>query len=389
MRSPRQSERRSARSPHSLTAADYRHLLDLVKVIVWRADARTFQTTFASLQAEELLGYPLAAWTEVANFWFDHVHPDDRQWVVEFMESQVRQHRSYDFEYRMIAADGRTLWLRNIVNVIVEQGRAVELIGTAVDITQRKQMEHETARLRHQLISLSRLSSLGELAVALAHELSQPLGAISSNAETAELLLEPMRSRGGAELAAVIADIRRDVQRAATIIESVRALVQHEILPRHPVEMAAAVTTVTSMLKSLLVSRDIEIVLDLPPTLPKLSGNVIELQQLFYNLILNAIEAIAPVGRTPRRITISARVTPTGQVEAFVSDTGPGIDVSMLPHIFEPLLTNKTGGMGIGLAMCRRIVEACGGEIDAFNNPEGGATLHFTLPAAEHPVAVS
>lgn len=388
MRSRRQSGNRPAPSPHSLTAADYRHLLDLVKVIVWRADARTLQTTFASRQAEALLGYPLSVWTEVPNFWLDHVHPDDRQWVIEFIKSQVHQRRSHDYEYRIIAADGRTLWLRNIVNVIVDDGQPVELIGAAIDITQRKQLEHETARLRRQLISISRLSALGELGVAVAHELSQPLGAIGSNAETAELILEPTRSSGGTELAEVIAEIRRDVQRAAAIMASVRALVRHEIPPRQPVELPTVVATVTSMLESTLISRDIGIVLDLPPALPPVSGNEIELQQLLYNLILNAIEAITQFGRTPRRITVAARVAPTGLVEAFVSDTGSGIDVSMLPRLFEPLATNKTSGLGIGLAMCRRIVEACGGSIHAFNNPDGGATLHFTLPAADLPVVM-
>lgn len=165
-------------------------LLEKVGAIVWHADARTFQTTFVSREAEAILGYPVESWVRVPGFWLDHLHPDDRDWVTEFTRKRVGEQRAHDFEYRMIVADGRTVWLRNIVKVIVQDGVTTGLVGLTVDVTKRKQAEFEAARLRYQLTLANRVTSLGELAATLAHELNQPLGAIVSNAESARLFLD-------------------------------------------------------------------------------------------------------------------------------------------------------------------------------------------------------
>src|SRR5512133_3381530 len=122
----------------------YRELLDTAHAIVWRADARTYQFTFVSAYAETLLGYPLRQWNE-PDFWKEHIHPDDREWVVALCVKATREKRSHEVDYRMIAADGRTLWVRDICNVVIENNQPKELVGVIVDVTKKKEAEQALA----------------------------------------------------------------------------------------------------------------------------------------------------------------------------------------------------------------------------------------------------
>jgi PAS domain S-box-containing protein len=124
-------------------AARFGELLDSVRAVIWRADAQTFRTTFASKQTVDILGFPAEAWSREPDLWLRHIHPDDRDWVTAFSATAVRECRNHAFEYRMIAADGRVVWLRNIVNVIAANGVARELVGVSVDITERKRAEED------------------------------------------------------------------------------------------------------------------------------------------------------------------------------------------------------------------------------------------------------
>ena len=123
------------------------HLLDSVRAIIWRAELPSFRTTFASRQSADILGYPAERWTSDPDWWIQRIHPDDRNWVLKFTSAAVEQHRNHSFDYRMIAADGRIVWLRNIVSVIVEGTQPLEVVGVSVDITERKDAE----RLRDEL----------------------------------------------------------------------------------------------------------------------------------------------------------------------------------------------------------------------------------------------
>ncbi len=146
----------------------YRQLVETVQAIVWRADARTFQFSFVSKEAESLLGYPVERWTAEPTFWTDHIHPDDREWAVSFCAKATQEKKPHEFEYRMIAADGRVIWLRDIVRVVVENDRAKELIGVMVDITERKRAEGELSqRVRQQ----AAVANLGQRALA-GHDLA-------------------------------------------------------------------------------------------------------------------------------------------------------------------------------------------------------------------------
>jgi formate hydrogenlyase transcriptional activator len=148
------SQRKQANSVNHELAQErdrYRELLDLLQAIVWRGSAQTFQFTFISPYAEALLGYPTQRWLDEPNFWREHIHPDDREWTVEFCAKATKEKRSHEFDYRMIAADGRVIWLHDVVHVIVEGDQAAELIGVMVDITEKKQAEEALAQSESRL----------------------------------------------------------------------------------------------------------------------------------------------------------------------------------------------------------------------------------------------
>src|SRR5262249_51554653 len=161
-----------------------RQLLESTHAIPWVADARTWRFTYVGPQAAELLGYPVNAWHQ-DTFWFDHLHPEDRDWASAYCLEHSQQQADYQFEYRMKAADGRTVWLHDIVHVDSENGTPATLRGFLIDVTARRLAEEESRGLREQLARVGRVTAMGELAASIAHEVNQPLCAIVSNAQAA------------------------------------------------------------------------------------------------------------------------------------------------------------------------------------------------------------
>ena len=357
-------------------------LLESVSAIVWRADARTFQTTFVSREAEAILGYPIESWIKVPGFWVSHVHPDDREWVTALSAKAIQEHRMHDFDYRMVVADGRTVWLRNIVKVLVENGNPTELVGVTVDISERKRAEFEAAQLRHQLTHVGRVTSLGELAATLAHELNQPLGAIVSNAEAARLFLDRVPPSID-ELRAILEDIERDGQRAGAIVHRVRLLLQRRTPDMKPLDVAALIEGFVGLARPFFLGRQIDLTAEVPPDLPAPCGDLVQIQQVLINLMLNAIDAVADQPPQERQVRVRAACRDGGGVEFSVTDSGPGIPAETLPHVFEPFFTTKREGMGMGLPICRTIVQSHGGDVRVRNNPAGGTTVVFTLPPCD------
>jgi PAS domain S-box-containing protein len=353
-------------------------VLESVGAIIWRADARTFQTTFVSREAESILGYPIESWIKVPDFWRTHIHPDDRAWVESFSSRAVQERRNHDFEYRMAVANGRIVWLRNIVKVIVENGEAVALVGATVDITQRKQAEFEAAQLRHQLTHAGRVATMGHFAAALAHELNQPLGAVVSNAESALVFLEPeppLLDR----VRVILDDIIRDGKRAGEIVHRMRTFLQQRSFATQPLDLAALVNAVIGLARPLALSRQIDLRVDCEPRLPSY-GDAVQIQQVLLNLIVNAVEAVGDQPPENRQIVVRG-VRHGSSVELSVSDSGRGIPPDVMPHLFDPFFTTKADGLGMGLPISQAIIDAHGGRVDVENRPTGGAIVRVTLPA--------
>ena len=255
------------------------------------------------------------------------------------------------------------------------------VIALVTDISQRRQRELAAAEARSELTHLARIAVLGELGASLAHEINQPLAAILSNAEAAERYLrrEPVDLD---ELRAILADIVADDRRAGEVIRRLRAMLRKEELPHVALDLEEVLRGVLQILRSDFINRGVTLETDLPRGLPPIEGDPVQLQQVLLNLLINACDAMArrPL---PRPLRVSARVGDAdGAVELEIADRGIGIAEQDLERIFEPFVTTKEQGTGLGLAVCKRIVTDHGGTIRARNRPEGGAVVSVTLPAA-------
>jgi two-component system sensor kinase FixL len=264
----------------------------------------------------------------------------------------------------------------------IQGPEGILVLAAVVDLSARKQSEAEASRQRAELAHVARVSTMGELAASVAHELNQPLGAILANAEAAELFLQQDPPAHG-ELRAILADIRQDDERAGEVIRRMRALLRKRELDQQPLEINSVVTDVLHVVSGDAALRKTAISADLAPLLPKILGDRVHLQQVLLNLILNGMDAMAEQPRERRRLSVRTRPGTDGLVELVVTDLGHGIEPDKLPNLFEPFYTTKTNGMGMGLSIARRIIEAHRGRIWAENNGSGGAAFHVTLPVVQ------
>lgn len=310
------------------------------------------------------------------------VHPEHRAAVRSAIETALAGTGDYQAEYRVRLPDGRTRWIAAHGRTEFGANHKPELMsGAVVDTTERRHAELELQQLRGQLAHAGRVSVMGQLAAAMAHELNQPLGAILSNAEAAELFLKQTPPALG-ELRDILVDIRNDDERAGEVIRRMRSLLRRQDLERRPLAINPLIGDVLRLVSADAALRRITVALELAPNLPLIAGDRIHLQQVLLNLILNAMEAIDQHPNGNRRVVVRTSCPGDRAVEISVLDSGPGIEPGNLPHLFEAFFTTKPSGMGMGLAICRQIIEAHSGRIHAENCPDGGAVFRVTLPAA-------
>ena len=246
----------------------------------------------------------------------------------------------------------------------------------------RKKAERETHLLQQEIAHVGRVSMMGQLASTLAHEINQPLGAILRNAEAAEIFLQHA-SPDLVEIRAILADIRKDDQRAGTVIERMRGLLKRSNLDTRPVEVRGLVGDVVALVRADAIPRHVELRVDLPDRLPRVLGDRVHIQQVLLNLVLNGLDAVNGAGGENRCVSLTARLNGMQTIEIAVGDTGHGIPVEKLQQVFDPFFTTKSDGMGMGLPISRTIIEAHGGRLWAENKNAGGAVFRFTLPIAE------
>jgi PAS domain S-box-containing protein len=250
------------------------------------------------------------------------------------------------------------------------------VIITHVDVTRQRRAEQEARLHREELAHALRVATMGEMAASLAHEINQPLTAILTNSQSAQLLVQAGRP-GGGDLQEVLSDIASDARRAAQVIRRVRALFTKDHSERRPLPINELITEVTGLLSSDIKRHRIALHVLLGQDLPPVLGDPIQLQQVLLNLVLNACQAMAGVEAGSRELTIQSGEREPGLLEIRVRDTGPG--VKELERIFEPFVTTKSGGLGMGLSISRSIVAAHGGRIWATRNPATGITVHVEL----------
>jgi PAS domain S-box-containing protein len=502
------TERKLAEERLRDSEENFRRLVESTAAVIWQADAKTWLFTYVGPQAVKLLGYPLEQWYE-KDFWISHIHPEDREGAIATCLARSRELQDFQFDYRMVKADGTVVWIHDIVNCQPAQGQPAHLrgimldvterkiaqqsleaqrsflhqvidinpnfifakdregrftlanqaladaygvtvdeligrtdadfsynmqeveffrkidlevlntrserfigeermtdchgnvrwlqtvkrpiqgtdgvtplvLGASTDITQRKQAELALQEQRAHMTHVARVSVMGELAASLAHELNQPLAAILSNAQAALRFME-RDDVDLDEIREILQDIVTADRRAGEVIRHVRALVKKReaVLEFVPIDLADLVRSVLALVHSSAVAQNVYISVEMPLDLPSVRGDRVHLQQVVLNMLLNAFDAMSECRPHERAVTLRATLQSDRTVLVSISDRGPGLADGVLDKIFEPFYTTKAEGLGMGLSICRSIIELHDGRLWAENNASGGATFCFTLP---------
>jgi PAS domain S-box-containing protein len=311
----------------------------------------------------------------------NRLHPEDRESVLKALEISRRTGAEYRVEYRVVLPNRQIRWIAGRGHVeFNSDGQPVRMRGCSLDITRRKQAELEAACHRNEMAHLSRVTMLGELSGSLAHELNQPLAAILSNAQAAQQFLKEDVFDVN-ELRQVLAEIVAEDKRAGEVIRHLRLLFRKgEVGQRFGnLDINEVVQDVLKLMRNDLMNQSVTVQTELAENLPAVQGDRVQLQQVLLNLVLNGCEAMIDCDSSERQLLIISGLE-NGAVHVSVTDRGGSIPEETMERVFEPFFTTKADGMGLGLSVCRTIIEAHRGDICVRNNAEGGATFHFSIP---------
>jgi len=315
----------------------------------------------------------------------DALHPDDC--AMDDWRAALAAGEPFEKEARLRRADGEyRRFLLRFVPLRDERENIVEWYATSTDIEDLKQAEEELrrreARLRDaqmELAHANRVTATGQLAASIAHEVSQPIAAALTNANAARRWLGALPP-DLEEVRQAVGRIIRDGRRASDIVGRIRALVRKAPPRTDQLDINEVMLEVIALTRSELRSSGTSLQTQLADGLPRIAGDRIQLQQVMLNLILNGVEAISGSSETERELLISTEQDGPGGVLISVQDSGPGLKPESLDRLFDAFYTTKPDGMGMGLSICRSIIEAHGGRVWATTNLPHGAVFQFTLP---------
>jgi two-component system, LuxR family, sensor kinase FixL len=348
---------------------------------VWSRDLETDQIE-ATEKWRSLFGFSNS---EPVNFslMMERIHPNDRDDLIYAINRAIDEGSSYEREYRVVVPDGQMRWISSHGQVeLNDRGKPLRVLGLSMDVTQHKVAELEAQQRRQELAHLSRVTMLGELSGSMAHELNQPLTAILSNAQAAQRFLA-QDDVDIKEVSEILADIVEQDERAGQVIRRLRLLLKEGEVQQVPLDVNDVLQEGLRLIRNDLVNKGVAVVPGFAATLPPVVGDRVQLQQVLVNLVMNACDAMTENAPEERRLGVSTHLSNGQGVLCSVSDFGPGIPADRLEQVFNPFFTTKSHGLGLGLSVCRSIIEAHGGRLWASSNPERGATFHFTLPVGK------
>ena len=307
------------------------------------------------------------------------VHPDDRARVQRTIDCASSDGKDFAHGYRLLMPDGAVKHVYATAHAVTDASGGVEFVGAVTDVTARKQAEVELHEAQTNLAHVTRVTALGEFAASIAHEVNQPLAAVVTNAAACLRWLdrEPANLK---EARGTLQSIVKDGNRAGDVIQRVRALANKTADQKAPLHINEVVNEVVSLVQHELSSHRVALRLELAPDLPAVLADRIQLQQVILNLVINGIEAMQPIKDRPRELVIRTLQDEASQILVKVSDVGVGVAAENADRLFDAFFTTKSSGMGMGLSICRSIVNAHGGRLSASGNAGPGATFQFTLP---------
>jgi PAS domain S-box-containing protein len=306
------------------------------------------------------------------------IHPDDRARTKEHFTIAIREKADLDHGYRIVHLGGEIRDIHVIGHpVLSPSGDLVEFVGTMMDVTERRRAEEERQALAHA----NRITTMGQLTASIAHEVNQPIATARNNAASALRFL----SRNPPDLEEVreaLGCIVNDVDRAGNVIGGIRQLIKKAPAPPGDcLDINVAIREVIVLTRGEALKHGASVEMELAEGLPLIQGDRVQLQQVVLNLVLNAVEAMSSVDDPRRELSISTGRRGADEILVAVRDSGPGIDPEHLERVFHSFYTTKPSGMGLGLSICRSIIDAHGGRLWAAANEPRGAAFQFTLPA--------
>ena len=354
----------------------------------WALSPSTTKVFYWSEECYRIWGFDPAQGVPNRETVWRRIHPDDQERVLEEAEHALREKRDYSSEFRIVLPDGTVKYLEAIGHhLFAADGELVQVVGTNVDVTERKraQDEHEKlGQLESELAHMNRVSIMGELAASLSHEILHPIATARNNARAGIRFLE-MSPPNLDEAKEALSCVVMDADRAKDIVGRVRAHIKKAPPRTKSFDLNEAVREALTMVRSAIARNGIAVNTQLTEDLIPVQGDRVQLQQVVVNLLLNAVEAMSLEEKGPKELSIRIE---HGQADGVslvqVRDSGPGIDPGIVERVFEPFYTTKISGIGMGLTICRSIIDAHGGRLWADVNEPRGAVFQFTLPAAQN-----
>ena len=311
------------------------------------------------------------------------VHPEDRALVQRTLDRASRDGKDFDHEYRLLMPDDSIKHVHVVAHAVRDHANELEFIGAVMDVTEARRVEQEMYQARTELAHVTRVATAGELAAAIAHEIRQPITGMVTMANAALRWLSRENPDIGRARDAMNKVVAAGHQ-ASDVITNVRGLFGKDTQEKTPTDLNTLIQSVLAMVSIDLHKQSIESQLTLSEQLPPVVGNEVQLQQVILNLVINAIESMNTA--QPRVLSIKSEITGRNGVRVSIADTGSGIDQANLNRIFEPMFTTKARGMGMGLSICKSIIESHNGRIWLTAGSSRGSVFQFELPTgdAEH-----
>ncbi len=303
-------------------------------------------------------------------------HPQDRTRTQQTIDRAAQERTPLDFEHRLLMPEGKIKNVHIVGHPVSDEaGNFVEFVGTVMEVTERRRAEEEQQALAHA----NRIMAMGQLTASIAHEVNQPIAALVTNAQAALRWLD-IQPPDPEEVRQALGRIVRDGRRAGDVIARLRALAAKAPPRMDRLDINETILEVVAMTRTEVRRNGISLRTQLAPDQPFVQGDRVQLQQVMLNLILNAIEAMGELSQGSRELLISSEDAGAAGMRVAVQDTGPGLTPESSEHLFDAFYTTKPGGMGMGLSICRSIIEAHGGRMWATASLPQGAAFQFILP---------
>ena len=349
----------------------------------WAWDPRRNELVHCSEEVYRLYGLDPRNGVPTVETLVERILPEDRERVSKTLMEAVRQKTGRVLDFRISLPDGTLKYIESIRRPVVGMdGNIVEVVGTSMDVTQRRRAQEQAQRLRQledELAHLNRLSIMGELTASLAHEILHPIATSRNNARLCIRYLE-QSPPNLAEIKEGLASVVKDADRAKDIVARIRDQIKKAPSQQQAFDLNEAIQEVLVMVRSAIDKGGVSVETRFMNQLDPVRGDRVQVQQVVLNLIVNAVEAMTSQEQQRRELSISTKLSGTNGILVEVRDSGPGIHPDQLERIFNAFYTTKAAGLGMGLSICRSIINAHGGRLWAEANDDRGATFRFTLP---------